>query len=154
MFSPQQFTELATTLSLSLTEHWAQSSARWLCSIYDAEKRDYAHYSTYCRAPVKCDQCYWTLNIIIAVMAVKNCIIGRHDTQVWMEDVAEKGRCFCCVGLGQLKTHISAPFEAELDERLTKRHFASASWGRACCPWMRCRTSDAKEGFVFGNLSL
>lgn len=145
MFAPQPFTALATTLSPSRTEHWAQNSARWLWSLYDAEMRDYSHYSTYCRVPVKCDQCYWTLNIIIAVMAVKNCAIGRNAAPFWVEDVAEKGRCLCSVGLKQLRTHISAPFKAELDERLRKRHFATASWGPECFLWMWCRTSDAKN---------
>lgn len=48
-------------------------------------------------------------------MAVKNCVIGRHDAQFWVEDAAEKVRRFCFVGLKQLETHISAPFKAELD---------------------------------------
>lgn len=146
--APQPLTALAAALSPSLTEHWAQSSARWLCCLYEAETRDYAHYSTYCRAPVKCDQCYWTLNIIIAVMAVKNCVNGRHDAQ------GEKGVCFFCAGLKQLKTHISASFKAELEERLTKRHSASASWSPVCCPWMRCRSSEAKNKVLFLKTSL
>lgn len=111
MFIPRPFTALATTWRLSPTEHWAQSSARWLRSLYGAERRDLIHYDTYCRAPFICDQCFWTMDNIIAVMAVKNCVNRRHGIK-W---------------------------------KVNKIHFSSASWGTACCPWMRCRTPDVNN---------
>lgn len=155
MFAPWPFRALATTLSPPLAEHWAQSSARCLCSLYGVEMRDYVHYSIYCRAPVKCDQCYWTLSIIIAVMAVKNVCYW----QTWCTVLG--GRCVWKRPLHLLHRiqttkdtyfcRIKNRVRWKADKKTFRLHqYRTCMLSVDVMQNFRCW----EQGFVFGNLSL
>lgn len=71
-------------------------------------------YSMCCSA--LSEQCFFrTMDNIIAVMVVKNCVIGRHDAKLWMADVDRKA--IVSAGVRHF------PFKSELNERLTKNIF-------------------------------